>query len=330
MLTWQCHEPTTSRARVALLHLSTTTGSTFVFRLRGPSKMISPSSRFEISSDSYIDIDSLFSCLVLRAFRSLLRRSRLRDHGWLGEGIGCVVVAPFPVTLTMCVTVKANALNEEQVRGTDVDVRADTTFVVAVAQYVTKTWRHKKRTCGKLWRRPGRRPRTFEGDAHDQGPCMSSVQLLSVRRCTFQHRTSCCPSRDATMVVLTEKKKTPNAAYHCTKKIFWGSVPTSEARCSLKFAVWRRIEWVQQSANDKPTTWPPAAGSAWKSCFDQLGHDRSAVTSFSGARLAHEFPWSFLVAAIIFPHTKWLKKITDFRDTPALTRNRWDIGTSAC
>ena len=37
-----------------------------------------------------------------------------------------VVVAPFPVTLTMCVTVKANALNEERVRGTDVDVRADT------------------------------------------------------------------------------------------------------------------------------------------------------------------------------------------------------------
>ena len=39
-----------------------------------------------------------------------------------------MVVAPFPVTLTMCVTVKANALNEERVRlrGTDVDVRADT------------------------------------------------------------------------------------------------------------------------------------------------------------------------------------------------------------
>ena len=30
------------------------------------------------------------------------------------------------------------------------------------------------------------------------------------------------------------------------------------------------------------------------------------------------FPRSFLVAAIIFPHTKWLKKITDYRDTPAL------------
>ena len=115
-----------------------------------------------------------------------------------------MVVAPFPVTLTMCVTVKANAVNEEQVRGTDVDVRADTGFVVVFAQYVTKTSRHKKRTCGKLWGRPGRRPRTFEGDA--QGPCMSSVQLLSARRCTFEHCTSCCPSRDATMVVLTKKK----------------------------------------------------------------------------------------------------------------------------
>ena len=50
-----------------------------------------------------------------------------------------MVVAPFPVTLTMCVTVKANALNEERVRGTDVDVRANTGSVVAFAQYVTKT-----------------------------------------------------------------------------------------------------------------------------------------------------------------------------------------------
>ena len=48
------HEPTTSRARVALLHLSTATGSTFVFRLWGPSKVISPSLRIKISSDSYL------------------------------------------------------------------------------------------------------------------------------------------------------------------------------------------------------------------------------------------------------------------------------------
>ena len=214
LLTWQCREPTTSRARVALFHLSTATGRTFAFRLRGPSKVISPSSRLKISSDSYIGIDSLFGCLVLRAFWSLLRRSRRREHGWLGEGIGSVVAAPFPVTLTMCVTVKANALNEERVRGTDVDVRANAGFVVAFAQYVTKTWRLKNRTCGKLWgrRRPARRQRTFGGDA--QGPCMSSILLLSARRRTFEHCTSCCPSRDATMVVLTKKKKkkTPNAA----------------------------------------------------------------------------------------------------------------------
>ena len=30
------------------------------------------------------------------------------------------------------------------------------------------------------------------------------------------------------------------------------------------------------------------------------------------------FPLSCLVAAITFPHTKWLKKITDHRDTAAL------------
>ena len=192
--------------------------------------------------------------------------------------------------------------------------------VVAFAQCaVTKTWRLKKRTCGKLWARPGRRPRTFEGDA--QGPCMSSVQLLSscqIRRCTFEHCTSCCPSRDATMVALTEKKKTPNAAYHSTKKIVWGSVPTSEARCSLKSAVWRRIEWVHQSANGKTTTWPPAAGSAWKSCFDQFGHERSAVIIQRCAAC----PW---ISAIFpggrhyfSPHKMAKKKITDYRDTPAL------------
>ena len=46
-----------------------------------------------------------------------------------------MVVAPFPVTLTTCVTVKANALSEERVRGTDVDVRANIGFVVAFEQY---------------------------------------------------------------------------------------------------------------------------------------------------------------------------------------------------
>ena len=41
----------------------------------------------------------------------------------------------------MCVTVRENTVNEEQVGGRDVDVRTDlqTGFVLAFAQYVTKT-----------------------------------------------------------------------------------------------------------------------------------------------------------------------------------------------
>ena len=52
-----------------------------------------------------------------------------------------MIVAPFAMTLTMCVTGKENALNEERVRGRDVDVCVDlwTRFVVAFAQDVTKT-----------------------------------------------------------------------------------------------------------------------------------------------------------------------------------------------
>ena len=52
-----------------------------------------------------------------------------------------MIVAPFAVTLTMCVTVKENALNEERVRGRDVDIRADLRngSVVAFVQYVAKT-----------------------------------------------------------------------------------------------------------------------------------------------------------------------------------------------
>ena len=40
-----------ARSRIALLHLSTSSGSGFVSRLRGLSKLISPSSSFKISSD---------------------------------------------------------------------------------------------------------------------------------------------------------------------------------------------------------------------------------------------------------------------------------------
>ena len=253
-------------------------GSTFVFRLLGPSKVISPSSRFKISSDSYIDIDSLVGCLVMRAFWSLHRRSRSREHGWLGEGIGSVVVAPFPVTLTMCFTVKANALNEERVWGTDVDVRANTGFVVAFAQYVKKTWRLKKRTCGKLWGRQARRPRTFEGDA--QGPCMSSVQLLSGRRRTFEHCTSCCPSRDVTMAVLTKKKNKKKTAkrrlpLHEKDLLRVGANVGSEIFSQVRSLAADRVS--PSASKRQNNHLAPSCRLNLKSCFDKLGHDRSAV-----------------------------------------------------
>ena len=119
----------TSRARVTLLHLSTATGSTFVFRLRGPSKVISPSSRFKISSDSYIDIDSLFSCLVLRAFRSRLASAISSSRAWVtgrrNRQCGrCSLSSDFD-DVCHCEG-KCAERGTSSNRGTDVDVRANT------------------------------------------------------------------------------------------------------------------------------------------------------------------------------------------------------------
>ena len=64
----QNSRPTTSPARVAVLHLSTSTGSSFVFRLQDRSKLVPPSSRFKISSDSFINKHGFF----ILEFRSTL------------------------------------------------------------------------------------------------------------------------------------------------------------------------------------------------------------------------------------------------------------------
>ena len=204
----------------------------------------------------------------------------------------------------------------ERVRGTDVDVRANTGFVVAFAQYVTKTWRVKKRTCGKLWGRPARRPRTFEGDA--QGPCMSSVQLLSVRRRTYENCTSCCPSRDATMVVLTTKKKKRQCRLPLHEKdlLRVGANVGSEMFSQVRSLAADRVSPpVSERQNNHLA---PSCRLSLKKVASTSLATIGTRSSFSGARLSHEFPRSFLVAAIIFTHTKWLKKITDYRDTPAL------------
>ena len=79
-------------------------------------------------------MDSLFSilyscvsyvfCVPPNCFGDLLAGSL--DE----EGIGSVVVASFEVALTMCVTVKANALKEERVRGRNVCADLQTGFVM--------------------------------------------------------------------------------------------------------------------------------------------------------------------------------------------------------
>ena len=220
---------------------------------------------------------------------------------------------------------KVNALNEEWVRGTDVDVRANTGFVACGIRTV-RAWQRLEDSRNALVVSCG------DVQLGDRGRSNETLRALACRRFSSSLPEGALLSTAHPAVHLEmrrrdgssnkkkkKKKKTPNAAYHSTKKIFWGSVPTLEARCSLKSAVWRRIEWVHQSANDKTTTWPPAAGSAWKSCFDQLGHDRSAVI----IQWCAACPWISAVFPggrhYFSPH-KMAKKITDYRDTPALNR----------
>ena len=50
--------------------------------------------------------------------------------------------------------------------------------------------------------------------------------------------------------------------------------------------------------------------------------NRFTVPAVSIKRHFRHFPRPSLVAAILFPHTKWLQKITDYRDTAALKRFR--------
>ena len=162
--------------------------------------------------------------------RSWSRQSPPQERRWLGEGIGSVTVAPFAVTLTMCVTVKANAQKEDQVWGED--VHADL-WVALLCGIGTGWWQRLEDSRRNALVGTSRIPRTFEGGVRIQSPCMS-VQFLSARRCAFEHCPSCCPSRDMTMVVQMKKKMpAQNTAYHFTKKIFSWSITKPEAKCSV-------------------------------------------------------------------------------------------------
>ena len=52
-------------------------------------------------------------------------------------------------------------------------------------------------------------------------------------------------------------------------------------------------------------------------------HRPSRVEHMSFSSSNCHFPRPSLVAAIIFPNTKWLPKITDYRDTAALSPSTW-------
>ena len=127
------------------------------------------------------------------------------------------------------------------------------------------------------------------------------------------------------MVVLTEKKPCQTQLTTPRKRSFDGRCQRrSWARCSLKAAVWWRIVSPPVSKRQNNHLALQLQAQLEKDASTSLAALATigARSSFSGARLAHEFPRSFLVAAIIFPHTKWLKKkITEYCDTPALIRD---------
>ena len=86
---WQCNEPLTSRARVALLHLSTVTGSTFVFRLRGPeqSDTLLQGSRLAVTAISILILSLMFRSArlpkisAISSRRAWVTERRNRQHG---------------------------------------------------------------------------------------------------------------------------------------------------------------------------------------------------------------------------------------------------------
>ena len=159
---------------------------------------------------------------------------------------------------------------------------------------------------------------------------MSSVQLLSARRRTFECCTSCCPSRDATMVVLTKKKKKKkkNAKrrlpLHEKDLLRVGANVGSEIFSQVRSLAADRVSPPVSKRQNNHLA--PSCRLSLKKLLRLLRpawprSERGHHSAVRGLPMHDEFPRSFLVAAIIFPHTKWLKKITDYRDTPALRQD---------
>ena len=96
---------------------------------------------------------------------------------------------------------------------------------------------------------------------------------------------------------------------HSTLKTTESAALHSEGPPDLKLSSKRKNRQIYRTWSN--TCQLLQVGRAWRS------HPHPA-THKPVRDLVMQFPRSLEVAAIIFPHTKWLKKITDYRDTPAL------------
>ena len=148
-------------------------------------------------------MDSLFSRFVLCASLVSAISSPGALHG-RRRNRQCFRSSLFNEALTTYVTVKANALKEASSRKgcpCRQDLQAHWLCFVASAPVGDKDFKTQKT---HLWvcRYPG-----YPARSKEMFRALAYVgSVLSAGRCPFENCTSCCPSRDTTMVVPTKKK----------------------------------------------------------------------------------------------------------------------------
>ena len=257
------------------------------------------------SAVTALSIWILYSRVLFCALR-LFRQSPRREHYVDEEGIGSIF-GPFAVTLTMCVSLCRRWKKNEYEEGLSVPTCALALF----CGIRTSRWQRLEDSEDAL-------VKTSMDTPHTRRRCSGSyVYVGSVPLCWEVHFwnkncTSCCPSGDTTMVVPTKEKK--NATHHFMKRIFDGRIQSQRRNVqSVKTTVcgW---QWVQQlplsfstqckrhnkqlQARLSLKRLPQPAWLPWPR--SERGHQPCTAR--------HGFPRSLVVAAIICPHTKWLKK----------------------
>ena len=158
----------------------------------------------------------------------------------------------------------------------------------------------------------------------DRGRSKETLRALACRRFSSSlpegalfNCTSCCPSRDATMVVLTKKKRKKKEK-NAKRRLPLHEKDLLRVGANVGSKIFSQVRSLAADRVSPPVSkrqnnhLAPSCRLSLKKLLNSTASTSLATigarSSFSGARLAHEFPRSFLVAAIIFPHTKWLKK----------------------